>query len=119
MLCPCRPSKSDRNRLKVEEEFLKTTHAQRQEAAQLKREERRREREHRRELKRRTPKMKQLKAENKFRSHRVTSEVRKSELLLEALPLQDIRTTEDSFLAGKSKFFFLCAPEVTVAELQR
>lgn len=34
--------KSDRNRLKVEEEFLKTTHAQRQEAAQLKREERRR-----------------------------------------------------------------------------
>lgn len=72
--------KSDRNRLKVEEEFLKTTHAQRQEAAQLKREERRRvekerimneedpdrqrkweEREHRRELKRRTPKMKQLK----------------------------------------------------------
>ncbi|XP_040078687.2 PAT complex subunit CCDC47 [Ixodes scapularis] len=72
--------KSDKNRLKVEEEFLKTTHAQRQEAAQLKREERRRvekermmneedpdkqrkweEREHRRELKRRTPKMKQLK----------------------------------------------------------
>lgn len=72
--------KSERNRLKVEEEFLKTTHAQRQEAAQLKREERRRvekermmaeedpdkqrkweEREHRRELKRRTPKMKQLK----------------------------------------------------------
>ncbi|KAH9372260.1 hypothetical protein HPB48_011114 [Haemaphysalis longicornis] len=34
--------KSERNRLKVEEEFLKTTHAQRQEAAQLKREERRR-----------------------------------------------------------------------------
>lgn len=72
--------KSDKNRLKVEEEFLKTTHAQRQEAAQQKREERRRvekermmneedperqrkweEREHRRELKRRTPKMKQLK----------------------------------------------------------
>ncbi|XP_064456418.1 PAT complex subunit CCDC47-like [Ornithodoros turicata] len=72
--------KSDKNRLKVEEEFLKTTHTQRQEAAQQKREERRRvekerimneedpekqrkweEREHRRELKRRTPKMKQLK----------------------------------------------------------
>lgn len=32
---------------------------------------------------------------------------------------KDIRTTEDSFLAGKSEFFFLCAPEVTVAELQR
>lgn len=72
--------KSDKNRQKVEEIFLKATHAQRQEAAQLKREERRRaekekilneedpdkqrkweEREHRRELKRKTPKMKQLK----------------------------------------------------------
>ncbi|RWS25017.1 coiled-coil domain-containing protein 47-like protein, partial [Leptotrombidium deliense] len=72
--------KSDKNRQKVEEIFLKATHSQRQEAAQAKREERRRaekerilneedpdkqrkweEREHRRELKRKAPKMKQLK----------------------------------------------------------
>lgn len=73
-------SKSDKNRQKVEETFLKATHAQRQEAAQLKREERRRaekekilneddpekqrkweEREYRREMKKKTPKMKQVK----------------------------------------------------------
>lgn len=73
-------NKSEKNRQKVEETFLKATHAQRQEAAQLKREERRRaekermlaeddpekqrkweEREHRREMKKKVPKMKQLK----------------------------------------------------------
>ena len=73
-------AKSDRNRAKVEESFMKATHAQRQEAAQAKREERRRaekerilneedpekqrkweEREYRKEIKRKTPKMKQLK----------------------------------------------------------
>ncbi|KAG8185618.1 hypothetical protein JTE90_026082 [Oedothorax gibbosus] len=72
--------KAERNRQRVEEAFLKTTHAQRQEAAQARREEKRRaekermmneedpdkqrkweEREHRRELKKRAPKMKQLK----------------------------------------------------------
>ncbi|RWS04773.1 coiled-coil domain-containing protein 47-like protein [Dinothrombium tinctorium] len=72
--------KSDKNRQRVEEIFLKATHAQRQEAAQAKREERRRaekerilneedpekqrkweEREHRREMKKKAPKMKQLK----------------------------------------------------------
>jgi hypothetical protein len=72
--------KAERNRQRVEEMFLKTTHAQRQEVAQLKREERRRvekekmlneedpekqrkweEKEYKRELKRKTPKMKQLK----------------------------------------------------------
>lgn len=73
-------AKAEKNRQKVEEAFLKTTHAQRQEAAQLRREEKRRaekermmneedpekqrkweEREHRRELKKRAPRMKQLK----------------------------------------------------------
>jgi len=72
--------KAEKNRLKVEEAFLKTTHQQRAEAAQQRREEKRRaekerilseddpdkqrkweEREHRRELKRKAPKMKQLK----------------------------------------------------------
>lgn len=72
--------KAEKNRQRVEEAFLKTTHAQRQEAAQQRREEKRRaekermmneedpekqrkweEREHRRELKKRAPKMKQLK----------------------------------------------------------
>ena len=72
--------KSDKNRQKVQESFLKATHAQRQEAAQAKREERRRaekermlnehdpekqrkweEREYRKEIKKKTPKMKQLK----------------------------------------------------------
>ncbi|XP_054707849.1 PAT complex subunit CCDC47-like [Uloborus diversus] len=73
-------TKAERNRQRAEEAFLKTRHAQRQEAAQARREERRRqekerimneedpdkqrkweEREHRRELKKRAPKMKQLK----------------------------------------------------------
>lgn len=73
-------AKSDRNRQKVEKLFLQSTHLQRQEAAQLKREEKRRlekermlqemdpdkqrkweEREHKREMKRKVPKMKQLK----------------------------------------------------------
>lgn len=73
-------SKAEKNRQKVEESFLKATHVQRQEAAQVKREERRRaekermlaeedpdkqrkweEREYRKEMKRKTPKMKQLK----------------------------------------------------------
>lgn len=72
--------KSEKNRQKVEESFLKATHAQRQEAAQAKREEKRRmekekilneedpekqrkweEKEYKREMKRKTPKMKQLK----------------------------------------------------------
>ncbi|XP_074601105.1 PAT complex subunit CCDC47 [Brevipalpus obovatus] len=72
--------KSDKNRQKVEEIFLKATHSQRQEAAQLKREERKRaekekilneedpekqrkweEREHRREMKKKTAKFKQIK----------------------------------------------------------
>ena len=73
-------AKSEKNRQKVEETFLKATHFQRQEAAQQKREERRRaekekilneddpekqrkweEREYRKEIKRKTPKMKQMK----------------------------------------------------------
>ncbi|GFS39507.1 coiled-coil domain-containing protein 47 [Nephila pilipes] len=73
-------TKAEKNRQRVEEVFLKNTHAQRQEAAQARREEKRRaekekmmneedpdkqrkweEREHRRELKKRGPKMKQLK----------------------------------------------------------
>lgn len=73
-------SKAEKNRQKVEEAFLKATHVQRQEAAQMKREERRRaekermlaeedpekqrkweEREYRKEMKRKTPKMKQMK----------------------------------------------------------
>lgn len=73
-------AKSEKNRQKVEESFLKATHAQRQEAAQLKREERRRaekerilneddpekqrkweEREYRKDLKRKAPRMKQMK----------------------------------------------------------
>lgn len=73
-------TKSDRNRQKVEKQFLQSTHYQRQELAQMKREERRRqekermiqemdpekqrkweEKEYKRELKRKTPKMKQLK----------------------------------------------------------
>jgi len=73
-------AKSEKDRQKVEETFLKATHAQRQEAAQLKREERKRaekerilneedpekqrkweEREYRREMKKKVPKMKQLK----------------------------------------------------------
>lgn len=72
--------KAEKNRQRVEEAFLKTTHVQRQEAAQARREEKRRaekermmneedpekqrkweEREHRRELKKRAPRMKQLK----------------------------------------------------------
>lgn len=72
--------KSDRNRQKVEKLFLQSTHLQRQEIAQNKREEKRRmekekilqesdpdkqrrweEREYKRELKRKVPKMKQLK----------------------------------------------------------
>lgn len=72
--------KAEKNRQRVEEAFLKTTHAQRQEAAQARREEKRRaekermmneedpekqrkweEREHRRELKKKAPRMKQLK----------------------------------------------------------
>lgn len=72
--------KAEKSRQRVEEAFLKTTHAQRQEAAQVRREEKRRaekermmneedpekqrkweEREHRRELKKKAPKMKQLK----------------------------------------------------------
>lgn len=72
--------KAEKNRLRVEEAFLKTTHQQRAEAAQVRREEKRRaekerilneddpdkqrrweEKEHRRELKKRAPKMKQLK----------------------------------------------------------
>jgi len=72
--------KAERNRQRVEEIFLKTTHAQRQEVAQMKREERKRaekekilneedpdkqrkweEKEYRRELKKKAPKMKQLK----------------------------------------------------------
>ena len=72
--------KSQKNRQKVEEIFQKATHVLRQEAAQLKREEKRRlekekileendqfklrkleEKEHKRELKRKAPKMKQLK----------------------------------------------------------
>lgn len=73
-------NKSEKNRQRVEEIFLKATHAQRQEQAQVKREERRRaekekilneqdpekqrrweEKEHKRDMKRKTPKMKQLK----------------------------------------------------------
>ena len=73
-------AKSEKNRQKVEKLFLQSTHFQRQELAQLKREERRRqekermlqemdpdkqrkweEKEYKRELKRKTPKMKQLK----------------------------------------------------------
>ena len=72
--------KAEKNRQKVEEEYLKMTHTQRQEIAQLKKDERRRqekekmlnesdpekqrrweEKEYKRELKRKTPKMKQLK----------------------------------------------------------
>ncbi|KAF7489484.1 Coiled-coil domain-containing protein 47 [Sarcoptes scabiei] len=72
--------KSDRNRQKVEKMFLQSTHQQRQEAAQIKREERRRaekekmlqeidpekqrkweEKEYKKELKKKIPKMKQLK----------------------------------------------------------
>lgn len=72
--------KADKNRQKVEELYLKSIHSQRQEMAQLKREERRRaekqrieneedaeklrkweEKEYRRELKKKAPKMKQLK----------------------------------------------------------
>ncbi|XP_071438695.1 PAT complex subunit CCDC47 [Hetaerina americana] len=73
-------SKADKNRLRVEEAFLKTTHAARAEAAAARREERKRqekerilqeedpekqrkweEREARRQMKKRAPKMKQLK----------------------------------------------------------
>ncbi|XP_078573538.1 PAT complex subunit CCDC47-like isoform X5 [Branchiostoma floridae x Branchiostoma japonicum] len=73
-------TKADKTRLKVEESFLKMTHAQRQEAAQARREERRRaekdrmmaeedpdrqrkmeEREYRRDMKKKQPKVKQLK----------------------------------------------------------
>lgn len=73
-------AKSEKNRQKVEESMLKATHAQRQEAAQLKREERRRaekekilneddpekqrkweEREYRKQIKRKAPRMKQMK----------------------------------------------------------
>lgn len=76
-------NKSDKNRQRVEEIYLKATHAQRQEAAQAKREDRRRvekekilneedpekqrkweERENKREMKRKTPKMKQLKVKS-------------------------------------------------------
>ncbi|KAI1279562.1 PAT complex subunit CCDC47 [Halotydeus destructor] len=72
--------KSDKNRQRVEAIYMKATHAQRQELAQTKREERRRvekekilneedpdkqrrweEKEHKREMKRKTPRMKQLK----------------------------------------------------------
>lgn len=72
--------KSEKNRIKVEKQFLQSTHLQRQEMAQIKREERRRqekekilaesdpekqrrweEKEYKREMKRKTPKMKQLK----------------------------------------------------------
>ncbi|KAH7646709.1 coiled-coil domain-containing protein 47-like [Dermatophagoides farinae] len=72
--------KSDRNRQKVEKLFLQSTHQQRQEAAQMKREEKRRaekekmlqemdpekqrkweEKEYKREMKKKIPKMKQLK----------------------------------------------------------
>jgi hypothetical protein len=73
-------AKTEKSRMKVEEAFLKTTHAQRVEAAQARRDEKRRlekerilmeedpekqrrleEKEYRRELKKRAPKMKQLK----------------------------------------------------------
>lgn len=73
-------TKAEKNRARVEEAFLKATHAVRAEQAQQKREERKRverekmlqiddpdkqrkweEREHRRQMKRRAPKMKQLK----------------------------------------------------------
>ncbi|GAB6031957.1 hypothetical protein CHUAL_010338 [Chamberlinius hualienensis] len=72
--------KAEKSRVKLEEAFLKTTHQQRIEAAQQRKEDKRRaekekimneddpdkqrkweEREHRRELKKRAPKMKQLK----------------------------------------------------------
>lgn len=72
--------KAEKNRQKVEELFLKTTHAQRQEIAQMKREEKKRaekermlleedpeklkkweEKEYKKELKKKAPKMKQLK----------------------------------------------------------
>lgn len=72
--------KSDRNRQKVQKLYLASTHLQRQEMAQQKREEKRRmekekilaetdpdkqrrweEKEHKREMKRKVPKMKQLK----------------------------------------------------------
>lgn len=72
--------KAEKNRSRVEEAFLKATHAARAEMAQAKREERKRmerekmleiddpdkqrkweEREQRRQMKRRAPKMKQLK----------------------------------------------------------
>lgn len=72
--------KSEKNRQKLEKLFLQSTHLQRQELAQIKREERRRqekekilaetdpdkqrkweEKEYKREMKRKTPKMKQLK----------------------------------------------------------
>lgn len=72
--------KSDRNRQKIAKLFLQSTHQQRQEAAQMKREEKRRaekekilkemdpekqrkweEKEYKRELKKKIPKMKQLK----------------------------------------------------------
>lgn len=73
-------NKADKNRQKVEEIFLKATHSQRQEAAQAKREERKRaekekmlneedpekqrkweEREHRREMKKKASRFKQIK----------------------------------------------------------
>lgn len=72
--------KSDRSRQKIEKLFLQSTHQQRQEAAQMKREEKRRaekekmlqemdpekqrkweEKEYKREMKKKIPKMKQLK----------------------------------------------------------
>lgn len=72
--------KADKNRQRVEEAYLKSIHSQRQEMAQLKREERKRaekeriekeddveklrkweEKEYKREMKRKAPKMKQLK----------------------------------------------------------
>lgn len=73
-------TKADKNRQRVEEVFLKSTHVQRAEAAAARREERRRaekervlsdadpekqrrweEREQKRQLKKKAPKMKQLK----------------------------------------------------------
>lgn len=76
-------NKSDKNRQRVEEVWLKATHAQRQEAAQVKREEKRRtdkekmmaeedpekqrrweEKERKADMKRKTPKMKQLKVKS-------------------------------------------------------
>lgn len=58
-----------------------------------------------------------VQAENKFRSHRVTSEVRKSELLLEALPLQAMAEIHDILVQPRDEILYTTIKETLLCHL--